>query len=1042
MKKVFLLLSTLLFTISGVRATEVSTVSTAGTPLSLAQLKALSGTGGHVAFANLGSGGWTNKWLANPSNNSDLTLSKVQLYTITDGSVSGKFYMQCVNDNLYRTNGGWGDLNDAENIEFRDYTGGISISCDNPISIHNNSGTQWNINYGSFGGALNGWAAYAAYGPFYILEVNCIDDANGGATLQTSTQIVTNGHTMDIPAFNGKQLVGGSPASIVINGADAVYNLHYVASTFDYDIVITGDIPTGTVITVKGDAVVDGDHISYGTEVEGSDVVVTYPAGYEYMTHSATISGTTITIKCYDSRWPVNFDKETLRSTHTSRYTDKIGLNDQSISFAGAVGDLIYRDLTNQSFVLPVGATVTPLIGFRGWAMYGYLYIDYNNDGDFTDEGELVSQLAGNTWPGNTSDKTIPDFTLTTTPGTYRARFKVEWDNTNPGGGSQIAEHGGCIIDVMIEVKDAFSITYNVVDGNNNILGTLTQDAPAGSVITSFPASMYKTLFYTYSAVPETTVDDNKTITITATLKDDAPVRFTADASDPYYYNLKIRSKFIVRQNDNSVRNQTESEPFNSAASWAFIGNPYAGFRVINKAAGTNYYLMYDEIRIERHAVECVTLRENDTRTWIVDTNNGGFVLRATENPNVYLHQRTDNGLSTCSVTEWSSVHNDEGSTIEASTDEDILFALYNNMKDMTFGAGLGEYSTTYVGTDGAAADIVSIGAIISGEVTSQYPTAYSTLVDINTNSTLNMPTTGFYRIKGKTSGNYLAAGMDESTNRFKMSNAEDATTIFYFDGTKLTNFKTGMCNGMTSSAWEWVTGENASTVVFQDGLTAGGYGIKSATCNFSDEGTTANRYNGLTIDANTDAKYTNWQLTEITTLPVSISSVGYATLYSPVALTIPANVAVYTASDEGAYLRLNDIAGQSIPANTGVILAGDAGIYDFTITDDNNSMSNNALTGTVAAIARPTNSYILATGSSGVGFYKDGASTIPGFKAYLPASSGETTVKAFRFDDEDSIKSLFEAQENAEIYNLAGQRISKLQKGVNIINGKKVVIK
>ena len=52
--------------------------------------------------------------------------------------------------------------------------------------------------------------------------------------------------------------------------------------------------------------------------------------------------------------------------------------------------------------------------------------------------------------------------------------------------------------------------------------------------------------------------------------------------------------------------------------------------------------------------------------------------------------------------------------------------------------------------------------------------------------------------------------------------------------------------------------------------------------------------------------------------------------------------------------------------------------------------------------------------------------------------------VKGFAldFDSADAIKSLFDAQDNAEIYNLAGQRIRKLQKGVNIINGKKVLVK
>ncbi|MBP5594079.1 MAG: hypothetical protein J6Y02_01765 [Pseudobutyrivibrio sp.] len=184
------------------------------------------------------------------------------------------------------------------------------------------------------------------------------------------------------------------------------------------------------------------------------------------------------------------------------------------------------------------------------------------------------------------------------------------------------------------------------------------------------------------------------------------------------------------------------------------------------------------------------------------------------------------------------------------------------------------------------------------------------------------------------------------------------------------------------------------------------------------------------------------WQFTEVTSLPITISSVGYATFYAPVALEIPAKVTAYVATDKGDYISLTAIEGGIIPANTGVILAGEAGSYNFNITTGG-SVGSNALTGTVAAIARPADSYVLATGEHGVALYKDGATKIPGFKAYLAAPSGGS-VKAFRFDDDDAtaINSLTPILSEGEgaIYNIAGQRLSKIQKGVNIINGKKVL--
>ena len=489
MRKKLTLLFALLGTMS-IWATEVTTVATAGSYLTLDQLKALSGTGGHVAFANVGSGNWTNKWLANPSANSNLTLSTVQLYTITDGSVAGKYYMQRVSDDQYRTGSGWGDLASAENIEFRNYTNSsLTVACNNPISIHNNSGTQWNINAGSFGGALNAWAAYAAYGPFYILEVTCIDDETS-ATLQTSKQIVTNGHTMDIPTYAGKKLVDGSPASIAINGADAVYELHYVASSFDYTLVVNGAVE-GMTMTIKGDAITSGQTAySSAAEVAAEDVVVTFPSEYSYMIAKVTISGTTITVNCEDTRWPVNFDKSQT-FTRSDRHINSASFNGQIVDgIYENTSTTCYRDLTaTKTVVLPTGTSIKPSFNILGAWQHGFVYIDLNNDGDFTDEGELVSKIN----EGNPDLSTaIPAF-ISPAAGTYRMRFKTDWASEDPGGNegaepgnidgnNHIIKNGGMIVDVTLKIVSPFVRLYAQEEGAYLLgNGSLTYGSDTGN---------------------------------------------------------------------------------------------------------------------------------------------------------------------------------------------------------------------------------------------------------------------------------------------------------------------------------------------------------------------------------------------------------------------------------------------------------------------------------------------------------------------------------------------------------------------------------
>ena len=383
------------------------------------------------------------------------------------------------------------------------------------------------------------------------------------------------------------------------------------------------------------------------------------------------------------------------------------------------------------------------------------------------------------------------------------------------------------------------------------------------------------------------------------------------------------------------------------------------------------------------------------------------------------------------------------------AVDPDITDAMNAKLEDLTpyftalknaidacaeipLGTGVNQYTSNSTYTDALSAANTTYNNPSSTK--SELQTAVSNLESAVSSLVLNLPSTGFYRIKGKTSGNYLAAGM--ANGKYAMSSATNATTIFYYDGTKVVNFSSGMANGMSTSSWNWVTGDAASTVVFADGGSNGGYSFKSSNAFFYDGGTNADRGSSL----NSDGKYRNWYLTEITTLPVTISSAGYATLYAPVALTIPSGVKAYVAADNGEYLTLTEVE-TTIPANTGVILEGSEGTYDFDITTGVPAVSN-ALTGSVAAIARPADSYILSNGTSGVGFYKDGATTIPGFKAYLAAGGG--TVKTFRFNEETAIEALESAKEasGAKIYNLAGQRVTKAKKGIYIVGGRKVVIK
>ena len=454
-----------------------------------------------------------------------------------------------------------------------------------------------------------------------------------------------------------------------------------------------------------------------------------------------------------------------------------------------------------------------------------------------------------------------------------------------------------------------------------------------------------------------------------------------------------------------------------------------------------------DEIVPPGVRVRATIATTGNSYTMSVSTNYTGPVITYDGNG--------DGGVPMVFAESSYAIDADVTSVIEALIED--LTPYRNALKDVIdgcagieFGSGLNQYSANATYTTALAAANAAYEDVDATK--SELQTAKSNLESAISGLTINLPGAGFYRIKGNTSGNYLAAGIANS--KYAMTSATDATTIFYYDGSKLTNLSSGMCNGVSSSSWDWVVGASASTVTFCDGHTSGGYGIQTANVYFYDGGTNADRGQNVNMESD-NTRYRSWYLTEITTLPVTISAAGYATLYAPVALTIPSGVqAYYISSLTTTEATLTEIE-TTIAANTPVILKATAGTYDFVITTGGTDVSaTNKLAGQVTAFAVSADDvtnkvyYTLQQNVAGdaVGLFpKTAAGSIAGFKAYLPAANFPSAgVKGFTFIFDDDATGINEElrmkNEESSIYNLAGQRINKMQKGINIVNGKKIL--
>ena len=268
------------------------------------------------------------------------------------------------------------------------------------------------------------------------------------------------------------------------------------------------------------------------------------------------------------------------------------------------------------------------------------------------------------------------------------------------------------------------------------------------------------------------------------------------------------------------------------------------------------------------------------------------------------------------------------------------------------------------------------------------------------------------------------------------------------------------MYNCYARGTFEFVTTHSQTNAVA--GETAGGHFLNCYTtlpklsCDYPMSGTSENSYEGVTATGaatgelcyklgnafrQTIGEDIYPELDQTRGIVYPMTGAGYATLYNnDTAGTLSSNVAVYTGKKSGSYLTLTQ-QGNTIPAQTAVVLKGAEGYYSFTPLASAPAISGtNDLLGAATDIDA-AGKYILAKPEGkDAGFYLANSGTIKAGKAYLPATS---SVKAFLFAEDDAtgiVSSLVETGEGAVIYNLAGQRIQKTQKGINIINGKKVL--
>lgn len=507
-----------------------------------------------------------------------------------------------------------------------------------------------------------------------------------------------------------------------------------------------------------------------------------------------------------------------------------------------------------------------------------------------------------------------------------------------------------------------------------------------------------------------------------------------------------------VPNNTKSETRYTENEKYEWAITPTITTAGAISFTIKNASSGT---YIYSTTTNNSHS-GAVSLNATATPVTYNNTTTTGtcspihaFYLSSTKK---YLSVNSVTGDANSQLGAYGAVH--DGISVGfytpadfATLEENLISACnaYNTFKSTrTFGTALGQYNgNTYDDMETAYATATTTSTYTAAQLTS----LISTLENPASKLTLNLPTTGgFYKIMGYATNKYAKAGTAGSMIPNSTGETSDGTDIWYYNtDNTLINFSNGLGTISTHTVAS-ATQTRETTTFGESTCSANGakkIGVYEIKSNYSGSQVWYSNTNNVDRNSANNSVNCEWVVTKVTSLPVTITAAGWATTYFPVAVTIPENVKAYRGTINNGYVHLDEIDG-IIPANCAVVLSGAAGTYNFEVTTTDETAGNNDFKGDVATFVIPSTDtyYTLRADSDGSnpGFFtKEAGKNIQGFRAYLKVD-GASQVRALMIHENTGVNIPVELIQSENAYDLQGRRVQTPDRGLYIINGKKVI--
>ena len=679
------------------------------------------------------------------------------------------------------------------------------------------------------------------------------------------------------------------------------------------------------------------------------------------------------------------------------------------------------------------------------------------------------------------------------------------------GAGSNVVSWGGSVgsasawafiekndPDANVPVTVVYNFMYEGVKKYTQTTETIAgENYPAVNIVLPFGVSATAPE-EVINAGDATEVDGVKTITREIELTVSLPFEYYNSYSEVaqwYYVNVRDDGPTYMYY-DSSIEyiKATATEvpsDAKDAYSWAFIGNPFDGFKVVNLLAGSAMVLSspatptanQDASQIARMVTEEGATGNTDwdfIKPTHANAAANGFYIQHPTAPAYALNRQGYNGANT--VCYWDS--RDTGSTFQVVARPSVqgeLEALIATAEaklatmESLKSEAAGFYSQATIDELAAAISVAQEVTVADEE---DITTLQAAIDAVHTNTPAIGSFIAFQSASTKTycAGKYVKTVPAVTTYEGGGYSANRDHTQLVFD--------TFEPETTPSAVFQVIAGDNEGEFKLKNMHTQ--EYVVSFVKNATHMGTEANAVaitlkpisegqiavfganNGMPMHAQEahnvivtwNAEKDNasvWNIINVESFAhvLTISEVGYSTLKLGFDATIPAGVECYYATeaiDENGVLNLAKVEGTILPANTAVIVKAEAGSYNFTYSATaGTEVEGNKLAGSVydENITTAGTAYVLSAPDNKVGLYKatltDGAFKNNANKAYFEVETANGIASySFNFDwagttGIDGV--VAEGAENGTIYDITGRRVKAITApGIYIVNGKKVV--